>query len=345
MPFALMPYTAEWTAAVSSFNERLQKANAPVDFGLENSPSADRYLVTDGDAVRGGCIVGPERAVVAGSIAEVVSIQSPLSEGLINSEYSACGPWMMQQILRRWPLAYSVGMGSIDRPYPRLLRALRWKIESVPFYFRVLRGDRVIAQMPAMRQKLGPRLVARVPIVPRFAFGFLHRWRGARGKPPEWQIVEAFSDRETQIWNRLQAQLSFAVVRDAPTLNARYPDRAAESIVFARFAHGYFVVKLRRFIDDKYFGSLRVVTWVDGVAEPGEESHLVAAAEAVGRSLGADLLITNQLYAPLQQAIHCRGWLSYPSNFLVAWSPQIGSGLNPAASYLSRRDSDGLIHL
>jgi hypothetical protein len=345
MPFALAHYTGQWTAAVCNFNQRLREANAPIDFGLESSPFADRYLVTDGDAVRGGCIVSREGAVVAGSAAEVVSIQSPLSEGLINSDYSACGPWMMQQILRRWPFAYSVGMGSIDRPYPRLLRALHWKIEPVPFYFRVFRGDRVIAEMPAMRRKLGTRLLATVPLLSRVVFGFLHRWRGARGKGPQWEIVAAFSDRETQIWNTVQAQISFAVLRDSATLNARYPNRTVEGIVFRRFSHGYLIVKLRHFADDKYFGSLRVVTWVDGVAEPGYESQLVAAAEEVGASLGADLLITNQLYAPLQQAIRSRGWLSYPSNFLVAWSPKLARDLNSATSYLSRRDSDGLIHL
>lgn len=345
MPFALASYTAEWAAAARRFNQRLKEANAPVDFGLEDSPCSDRYLITDGDAVRGGCIVGPESAVVSGTVTEVVSIQSPLSEGLINPDYAASGPWMMQQILRRWPLAYSVGMGSVERPYPRLLRALRWRIEPVPFYFRVFRGDHVLAQMPALRQKSGARLLATLPIVPRLAFGLLHRWRAHQVTTPEWKTTTAFSDRETQIWNMVQPLATFAVLRDAPTLNARYSAHATDGIVFAHFSRGFLVAKLRRFTADKYFGSLRVVTWVDGVAEPGYETQLVAAVEEVGASLGADLLITNQLYTPLQQAIRRRGWLSYPSNFLVAWSPQLASRLDPVSSYLSRRDSDGLIHL
>lgn len=345
MPFALTPYTVEWTTAACSFNQRLTEANAPIDFGLESGPSLSRYLVTDGDAVRGGCIVDRESAIVARCAAEVVSIQSPLSEGLIDPEYAACGPWMMRQIIQRWPLAYSVGMGAMDRPYPRLLRALRWRIEPVPFYFRVFRGDRVIAQMPGLRQKFGARLLGFFPGMPRLAFGLLHRWRGKRVQAPQWKTVGAFSDPETQIWNTVQPLVSFAVLRDALTLNTRYQDRTADGIVFIHFRHGYLVAKLRDFTDDKYFGSLRVVTWVDGVADPGYEPQLVVAVEEVGASLGADLLITNQLYAPLQQAVRSRGWLSYPSNFLVGWSPQLARELNPESSYLSRRDSDGLIHL
>jgi len=345
MPLCLAPYTPEWTAAARDFNARLLAARAPVDFGLPNDPSSVHYLVTDGDKVRGGCLVAPEAARVGSRLAEVASIQSPLSEGLFDPAYASVAPWMMREIIRRWPLAYSVGMGSAERPYPRLLKALRWKLVPVPFYFRVFRGDRVVSQMPALRRRASARLLGAVPVLASLAFRLLHRFRGGHRKAVALDALTAFSGHETQIWNKVRAQLTFALLRDSDTLNERYRNRAAEGISFARFASGYLVVKLHQFTADTQFGSLRVATWADGAADPGHESELAAASEQLAASLGADLLITNQLYAPLQNALQANGWLSYPSNFLVAWSPQLARELDPATSYVNRRDGDGLVHL
>ena len=203
-----------------------------------------------------------------------------------------------------------------ERPYPRLLKALRWKLVPVPFYFRVFRGDRVVSQMPALRRRASARLLGAVPVLASLAFRLLHRFRGGHRKAVALDALTAFSGHETQIWNKVRSQPTFALLRDSDTLNERYRNRAAEGISFARFASGYLVVKLHQFTADTQFGSLRVATWADGVADPGHESELAAASEQLAASLGADLLITNQLYAPLQNALQANGWLSYPSNFL-----------------------------
>lgn len=349
MPLSLVPYTSSWTKAAQAFNRRLIDAQAPIDFHLCEEASAVQYLVVDGEDVRGGCLADIEAGRVGAQTAEIISIQSPLSEGLFDPKYAGVSLWMVREIVRRWPNSYSIGMGSLNRPYPRLLRALRWKVATVPFYFRVLHGGRVLRSMPSLSQKKGARLAGSIPVLPSIAFNLLHGWRGRRwtgGRVAGLETVSSFSAKDTTAWDRA-THLTFGVSRDSAVLNRRYREEMTDhgGVTFARFDGGFLVLKITQFTNHRHFGSLRVATWADGLAEPGKEASLVTGAEELATSMKADLLITNQLYEPIQRVIQERGWLSHPSNFLLAVPPSLTDMVEPATSHVTRRDGDGLVNL
>jgi hypothetical protein len=343
MALTLVPYTSPWTAAARAFNERLRAAQAAIDFALAHDATETQYLITDGEVVRGGCLAALESGRAGPAAAEIASVQSPLSEGLFDPRFAGVSPWLVREIARRWPYSYSVGMGALDRPYPRLLQALRWKLLPVPFYFRVLRGGPFLRSMPAVRSRPGARWAGWLPLLPTAAFRMLHASRSAGGarRPEGLETVAAFAPADTAAWESQAGQLTFSVSRAAAVLNQRY----RSGMTLARFSGGFLVLKTTQFTADRYFGSLRVTTWADGFAEPGREGELVRGAEELARAAGADLLITNQLYAPIQTAIAGRGWLSHASNYLVAWSPALAALADPASSHVTRRDGDGLISL
>ena len=345
MPLSLVPYTGQWVTAARAFNQRLLAAQAPIDFHLAEEPSRLQHLIVDGEMVRGGCLVELEPGQVGHEAAEIASIQSPLSEGLFDPQHAGVSSWLVREVARRWPFSYSVGMGAMDRPYPRLLRALRWKVVPVPFYFRVLNGGRFLRFMPLVSQKPGARLFGSIPLLPALAFGALHWWKAADGgRVAGLETIAALSPQDTAAWGAVKERLTFAVSRDSAVLNTRYRDPQGRMTV-ARFRGGFVVLKFTHFTADRHFGSLRVATWADGLSEPGKEGLLVSAAEEAATALGADLLVTNQLYDPHQRALERRGWLPHASNFLVAWSPAAAGLLDPAKCHVSRRDGDGLISL
>jgi len=347
MPLSLVPYTSEWTAGARAFNQRLKGAGAAIDFHLGEEASEAHYLIVDGEMVRGGCLVDVERGQVGEEEAGIASIQSPLSEGLFDPQYSGVSPWLMKEIARRWPYSYSVGMGGMDRPYPRLLQALRWRVMPAPFYFRVLDGGRVLRSMPAVSHKKGAALLGSVPLLPSLAFRLLHGWKGRRwtgGRVTGLERVASFEPGETAAWEAVRRLVTFGVSRESEVLNRRYPP-AMKGMSLMRFGGGFVILKVTQFTDDRHFGSLRVATWADGLAEPGNENALVSAAEEAAAALKAELLITNQLYGPIERAIKSRGWLTHPSNFLVAWSPPLAKVAQPSTSHITRRDGDGLVHL
>src|ERR1019366_3413910 len=166
MSYRLVPYTKEWESAAGRANIRLALSGATPfllpDHAAPNAAAGpvhrQHWLVADSDdEVRGGCLLQSHPAWVNGEEASVVNVQSPLSEGLADRRHAGLAPWLVRELVRRHPFSYSVGMNGEHMPYPRLLRALGWRVERVPFYFRVLAGRSFLANIQPVRNhpKLG----------------------------------------------------------------------------------------------------------------------------------------------------------------------------------------------
>ena len=97
---------------------------------------------------------------------------------------------------------------------------------------------------------------------------------------------------------------------------------------------------------DKYFGDLKLGSIVDLLAIPGHEVGLIRIAVDRLRQEGVDLIVTNQSFGSLGDALRKSGFLNGPSNFLFATSPKLTESLAPLETrlrgfYLSRGDGDG----
>lgn len=353
MGYRLEPYTTEWEPAAGRYNERLHASGAAPFLLPGQSPAAAAaagpitrgyFLVADdSNEVRGSCLMQHHRAWVDQTEAEAVNIQSPLSEGLADRRHAGVAPWMMREIVRRHPFAYSVGMGSETLPYPRLLRSLGWRVAAAPFYFRVLDGRRFLAQMRPLREH--PRfgsfasIGAAIPLLPGLAFTLLHAWRrkrGSSGAPP--------AAAQAADWSRIRTRYGFAVERDPASLDWLYPPADGH---FRRTAvsGGLAVLRTSQFSGHPYFGDLRVATLAEILAEPGAERSLIRAATGAARQMDAAVVVTNQSAPELCAAVEAEGWISYRSNYLTALSPPLAAKAGTQACYITRGDGDGLVNL
>lgn len=341
-------YTAEWEPAAARYNGRLRApGKAPYllpDTALETrTPHLCRqyWLAVDGEGeVRGSCLLQTQPARVCAEPAAVVNVQSPLSEGLSDRRYAGVGAWMIRELMRRHPHAYSVGMGDAGKPYPRLLAALRWRVESVPFFFRVLAGRKFLANLRPLRnhRRLAPAaaLGAAIPWLPDLAIEAIHRLRKRPGA-----AVSAAGDAD---WERLRTRYGFALERSPEILDSLYP---TDDPRFTRTpaAGGIAVLRRSAFHGHPYFGDLSVVTLVEAICETGAERRLLDAVVEKARRLGAELLITNQADSQLCRALQWSGWFSYASNYLAAFSPALAARIGGRPVYLNRGDGDGLVNL
>src|SRR2546427_9725420 len=57
--------------------------------------------------------------------------------------------------MRRVPLLYSVGMGGRGTQVARLVRAIGWPMQVVPFYFKVRHGSRFLREVRYLRRGRG----------------------------------------------------------------------------------------------------------------------------------------------------------------------------------------------
>ena len=351
MSYRLVPYTKEWESAAGRANIRLASSGAaPYLLPDRAAPIAaagpigrQHWLVADaGDEIRGGCLLQSQPAWVDGEEALAVNVQSPLSEGLADRSHAGLAPWLIREIVRRHPFAYSVGMGGETMPYPRLLRALGWRLELVPFYFRVLAGRWFLANMrPLRRHPKWGWLAASggaFPLLSDVAFALLHAWRTR-----ELNLATAAGHSAPQ-WTALRSGYGFAIDRTPATLDALYP-LADRSFVRFRVPGAVGVLRGTAFRGHAYFGDLFVATLVEAVCQPGAERALLDASVSEARALGAGLLLTNQTSPELRRSFESAGWLAYPSNYLLAFSPPLAARVGGQPVYVNRGDGDGLLNL
>ena len=162
MPIKCVPAAAHHVAAIEAFNRRMLEGNAPTDFLLPIEPGTrhreqetpirwNRYVFLDGEEVRGGVLEMDQPGWLAGREVRTSNFQSPLSEGIVNPKYSIVGMQIVKFMQKRSTATFMVGMGSTERPLPRLLAASGWSIRAVPFLFRVHNSRNFLREMPMLR--------------------------------------------------------------------------------------------------------------------------------------------------------------------------------------------------
>jgi hypothetical protein len=319
----------------------------------------------DGIAVRGGIMLQHHRLHATSGADTVVNIQLPLSEGTVDKQFAHVGPWLIRAVLQQYPRAFAVGMGGLSQPLPRLLGAMRWNVEPVPFLFCVNRGNRFLSEMPLLRKKTSVRMAATAlagtgagaPLA-ALAHAFL-RWRAHRGRStPQGTVthVNAWGDWARDVWHASRTEIRLSVSRDVDDLMALYPLEADRCRCLRVDAGGrtigWSVVLVTPMRNSDYFGNLTVGTILDCQAVPDFEATVASATRRALVELGADMTVTNQRHERWQRAFHDTGFVSRPSNYLFAASPplmaaagSIDAATALRATHVTRGDGDGRIHL
>ena len=370
MAVHVTPYATAWLPAVRDFNARLRARAAAPGFLLDETPSANghqgdalvksRYLAVDDTHVRGGFMLQRQPFWVGGEVRTVANYQAPISEALVDRRYAYLGMFMLKEALRTDPLMFCLGMGGFDRPLPRLLAAMGWTLSAVPFLVRLVRPRRVLRGLPSLRDSARRRLVADLG-----AFSGLAGLAGralhlrARLATLRWPALDA--DRvktwgawADQVWEASRAGVAMAAVRDVAGLNALYPPEEPRNICL-RMSHagravGWAVLYDAAMRRHPHFGNLRVGTVLDCGACPGYEGAVAWTAARRLAEQGVDLVITNQAHARWIAAFRTAGFLTAPSNYVLAVSPALRDaiGIEPDGAsrvHATRGDADGRIHL
>jgi hypothetical protein len=361
------PYADAHAPAARAFNKRIAGAS---DFGLaefaprtepESSPIRHHhYVVLEGEAVRGGFLLASFGGWFGdGQTARVWNCREPLSEGLADPNYRFLAIRMLRHIQRHSPYIFALGMGSRQMPFPRLLRGAGWTILPVPFLFRVFSAARFAREL-RMFQRGPMRPLAQVAAftgAAKAGMALLHL-RSLSAPLAAWgctiEKVEEWGSWADDVWDRFRRMCSFSVARDRETLAALYP--LGEGKITAYLirrggeALGWAATMNTAMSNHKYFGNLRVGTILDCVAPAdGMRACAALATKALARQ-GADLVVTNQSHAEIVKVFRQTGFLSAPSNYILAMSKGLSEEISRQPQgkdrmHFTRGDSDGRIHL
>jgi len=353
------PYAAAHEPAVISFNARLAAGGSRYRLPAPAPPDLDGFVAVDGEAVRGGYFVKHQPFLVAGENLTVQHLELPLSEGSVDPRHSPVGVQILLHALRRHPLMYSLGVGSLDHPLPRMLVTLGWRLRLVPFYFRVVRAAPFLRNVRAIRTTRVRRLAADLAAtwgVGRVAFAALHLVRTTPSlfaRLYEAEVVASFGAWADDVWTFARPTLTFAAERSAAALARAYPTSDGRFIRLrvtrAAATVGWAVLLATDMRDHAHFGDLRVGTIVDCLAVPGHERAVAAAATRELARRDVALIVTNQQHEGWGAAFRRAGYLSGPSNYAFGASRRLGAALATDAAaarvHLTRGDGSGPIHL
>ncbi len=364
MAIRIVPLGDREVEEARAFNARMEAAGAPGDFISDRpGPSGggivrQQYVALDG-RVHGGVLECAYPAWLNGAEMTAYNYQSPISEGIIDRRYGLVAVLLIKFMHQQGRHLFMVGMGA-DTRLPRLMTASGWVVRSVPFLFRVHQASRLLAEMPLLRSSrvraMGATLLA-ASGAGRLGAGLLQgKGLGARLATRDYSIgpLEEWGGWADELWERFLPHCSFAVQRNRRALAEMYPtsdDRVLRFVVKRRGRIvGWSACLNTQMVGSLHFGNLRVATILDAVAPPESMEATIALTDGRLRSVGADLVVSNQAHGRWQEAFRACGFLEGPSNYQFAASRALAEEIGSQAEgglrvHLNRGDAEGRIHL
>ncbi|MCB1625610.1 MAG: hypothetical protein KDI32_13540, partial [Pseudomonadales bacterium] len=367
MSLAIVPYSPADIPAIERFNERLRAVGTeyrfpcrPADL-MPQGPGVgpivhDLFVAKDTDTVRGGYALKRETLLVAGQPESLSNLQIPLSEALIDRAYANVGAAMVFDAARRAKAIYCLGMGSAERPLPQLLARLRWRIERVPFRFRVLRANNFFREIRFLRTRRPIALLADLVRFSGLAQLGVAGWRGAAAlamRPAAGlriEVVSAFDARVDDLQAAVAGEYPLMCERGAAALNQKFPqaDQRLNKLTIWRgdAMVGWLLLTCTQLSDHKQFGSMKLGCIADGLCGESDVAALVSLAVDWLRVRGADLVVSNQSHSAWLSGLRRNLFMDGPSNFVLALSPGLAIRA-PALDrcHFNRGDGDGPINL
>jgi hypothetical protein len=359
MAIQIVPHAAEWKDRVEAFNGRMRDAGSHWGFYVDAEPTwipkrredqaswREYWLcVQDGETVRGGYALKPQKWLVRGRDQLVTDWQGPFTEGAIDKRFAALGMRLVRDMLKKRPLLFSWGHGASDAPIIQMVKALNWLVLPTPVAIRVvnpnafLRRNRILRDRPERAAALDVLAMTGLGSVGITGLHGLMRVGSGRLYRADYEEVPAFGPWADELWERARRKYQALAVRDADAMNTLLPpgEKQAEWSAPRRFrvrraerTVGWVVTTCSKQTDDHRFGDLTVGCLVDYFADPEDAPHVIAAGFRALRNEGADVVFANQSDRRWLSAFRATGFVLLEGRRLFCAAPALKELLEPVS--------------
>jgi hypothetical protein len=359
MAIQIVPHGLEWKAKVDAFNRRMADAGSHWGFYVDpeptwiprrgDDPSAWReywLCVEDGETVRGGYALKPQKWLVRGRERLVTDWQGPFTEGAIDKRFAALGMRLVRDMLKKQPLLFSWGHGADDAPMIQMVKALGWLVLPTPVALRVvnpypfLRRNRILRGTSERRAALDALALSGLGTLGISGLHGAMRVGSGRLFRADHEEVPALGPWADELWERARVAYQALAIRTADAVNTLLPpgERQPEWSMPRRYrvrraerTLGWVITTCSRLEDDHRFGDLQVGCLVDYFAHPDDAAYVVAAGFRALRREGADVVFANQTDRRWHTAFRANGFLTLEGRRLFAAAPALREALEPLA--------------
>lgn len=286
---------------------------------------------------------------------------NPVTAGLFNKKYNICGIMLLKDAHKKYPDLFCLGMGGYSEALPRLLSSLNWRLQTVPFFFKIckpynflkniryLKKTKVISLLIFVTRNIG---MGWLFIKLFFIFISLFHIQLVKKSKLTTKEIEVFDKSFDLIWEEAKKNYSFVAVRNSLYLNKLYSNKRFIKLIFLEKSKiiGWSISLCTNLKNHKQFGNMNLGSVVDCFSLKGYEANIIKSTSNIIKRKGVDLIISNQSHAFWKNAFRKNAFIKGPSNFIFASSEQLSEKIATDEKlvdliHLTRGDGDGPINL
>ena len=329
------------------------------NFILKNS----FILIENKITVRAGYTLKCQWFKVKDKLLQIGYYYRPVSAGLYNKKYNICGVMLLNDAQKKYPNLFSLGMGGYSEPLPKLLKSLNWKLQKVPFFFKILNPNSFLKNIQYLKNTKLKSFFITLLLYSRLGwlsikfifqvlslFNFRSKEKNSLNFK-EMKAIDPDPDLDL-VWENSKQFNSFVAVRNHEYLKILYSDKRFIKLKFIddNKIVGWSISLCTKLDNHKHFGYMRLGSIVDCLSLKGYEKSIISLTSKILKDKEADLIVSNQSHIFWKSAFKMNSFIRGPSNYIYALSKILSDKLMSDKKlkdyiHLTRGDGDGPIHL
>ena len=316
-----------------------------------------RYILTENsNTIRAGYNLKYQWFKINDDLIQLGYYYNPVTAGLFNKKYNICGILLLNDANKKKTDLFSLGMGGYSEPLPKLLKGMKWELEKIPFFFKVIHPYIFLKNIKYFRNtKLKSALINLVAITGLGWLGikfinFFHYIFYSKNKKNELDVEEIkfVNEDYDELWEKTKNHSSFIAVRNSKYLNTLYSETRFIKLKFTRNKEmiGWSISLCTKLNNHKQFGNMLLGSIVDCLSLKNYETEIVNKTTEILKKKGSNLIVSNQSHYFWQNAFKKNIFIRGISNFIFASSKSLSDKIKiKNYRHITRGDGDGPINL
>ena len=358
------------TNIINNFNKELESHgfNFSLPVHISKNVNANNFihkssfiLIENKIAVKAGYTLKCQWFKVNDKLLQIGYFYQPVSAGLFNNKYNICGVLLLNDAQKKYPNLFSLGMGGYSKPLPKLLKSLNWKLQKVPFFFKIFNPNSFLKNIQYLKNTKLKSFFIMLMLYSGLGWLFikfifkassLFNFQLKKENHLTVKEINVFNHDLDSVWENSKQFNSFTALRNCEYLKTLYSDKRFIKLLFVKNNKvvGWSISLSTKLDDHKYFGYMKLGSIVDCLSLEGYETSIVRQTSEILKNKGADLIVSNQSHIFWKKAFKMNSFINGPSNYIFASSKVLSDRLMGDKKlkdymHLTRGDGDGPINL